>query len=54
MLGKGIDNKKIASLLDISEKTVSYHLTNIFAKIEAKSRLEAAIWAKDNLSDDLE
>lgn len=54
LLGKGSDNKRIASLLDISEKTVSFHLTNIFVKIEAKSRLEAAIWAKDHLSDDLE
>lgn len=53
-LCKGFDNNKIASTLNISEKTVSYHLTNIFIKIGAKSRLEAAIWAKDNLPDNLE
>jgi DNA-binding NarL/FixJ family response regulator len=49
-----MDNKKIASLLDISEKTVAFHLTSIFEKLGVKSRLEAAIWAKDHLSDDLE
>jgi NarL family two-component system response regulator LiaR len=54
LLSKGFDNHAIASTLNISEKTVSYHLTNIFSKIGAKSRLEAAIWAKENLSDDPE
>jgi DNA-binding NarL/FixJ family response regulator len=54
LLCKGFDNNKIAATLNISEKTVSYHLTNIFIKIDVKSRLEAAIWAKDNLLDSLE
>lgn len=54
LLKKGFDNNTIASKLNLSEKTVSFHLTHIFIKIDVKTRLEAALWAKDNLSDDLE
>lgn len=54
LLCKGLDNNKIASARNVTEKTVSYHLTNIFIKIGVKSRLEAALWAKNNLPDNLE
>lgn len=54
LLSKGFDNNKIASILNISKKTASFHLTNIFIKIGVTTRLEAAIWAKDNLPDNLE
>lgn len=36
----GISNKKISSLLGVSEKTVKFHLTNIFAKKKCSSRSE--------------
>ncbi|MFN8434287.1 MAG: response regulator transcription factor [Anaerolineales bacterium] len=54
LLSKGFDNNKIASILNISKKTASFHLTNIFIKIGVTTRLEAALWAKDNLPDNLE
>ncbi len=54
LIARAVENSAIANTLNISEKTVSYHLTHIFMKLGVKSRLEAAIWAKDHLSDDLE
>ncbi len=53
-LEMGLDNKDIAKTLDLSTKTVSYHMTNLLAKLQVKSRQEAVIWALKNLSDDLE
>ena len=53
-LAQGYDNQHIADELSISIKTVAFHLTNIFSKLEVKSRQEAAIWAVKNLSDNLE
>lgn len=54
LISRAAENVAIANALNISEKTVSYHLTHIFIKLGVKSRLEAAIWAKDNLPDNLE
>jgi two-component system nitrate/nitrite response regulator NarL len=38
-------NKKIAETLNISEKTVKHHLTNIFEKLGVSNRLELALFA---------
>ena len=54
LLAKGMNSKSIASSLDISVKTVSYHITNVLAKLNVSSRQEATIWALKHLSDDLE
>lgn len=37
---KGKSNKEIAETLFVSEKTIKFHLTNIFQKCFVKSRLE--------------
>lgn len=37
---KGISNRQIGSLLFISEKTVKFHLTRVFKKINVNSRSE--------------
>jgi DNA-binding CsgD family transcriptional regulator len=39
-LQKGYSNQQIADKLFITEKTVKFHLTNIFKKYEVKSRQE--------------
>lgn len=54
LLAKGLDNKSIASVLNISKKTAAYHVTNTLKKLSLKNRQEAAIWALKHLSDDLE
>jgi len=41
----GKTNKVIAGEICISEKTVEFHLDNLYSKIGARSRLMAGIWA---------
>ena len=37
-------NKEIASQLTICEKTVEFHLGNIYRKIGVRTRMEAIVW----------
>jgi two-component system, NarL family, response regulator LiaR len=48
MLVKGLSNNEISEQFSISMATVKYHLTNIFAKLGAKNRVEAATLAIEN------
>ena len=41
----GQSNKEIAQRLWVTEHTVKFHLTNIFRKVDAANRTEAARWA---------
>ncbi|HET7580363.1 MAG TPA: response regulator transcription factor [Bacillales bacterium] len=41
----GLSNKAIAERLDISDKTVKIHVSNIFKKLKVKSRSQAVIYA---------
>lgn len=41
LLAEGLSNRQIAGRLDISEHTVKFHLSAIFAKLGAASRVEA-------------
>jgi two-component system, NarL family, response regulator LiaR len=47
LLVKGLSNQEIARQCSISVATVKYHLTNIFTKLGAKNRVEAATIALD-------
>jgi DNA-binding NarL/FixJ family response regulator len=49
LLADGLPNKLIARRLDISEKTVKAHLTNIFHRIGVTDRTQAALWAERNM-----
>lgn len=44
----GMLNKEIAHKLDISEKTVKNHVSNIFKKIQVSDRTQAAVFAIKN------
>lgn len=49
-VANGMFNKEIAINLDISERTVKNHISNIFKKIEVNDRTQAAVFAiKNNL-----
>ena len=41
----GKTNKTIAADIYISEKTVEFHLDNIYTKIGMRTRLMAGVWA---------
>lgn len=44
-IASGMSNKEIALDLDISERTVKNHISNIFKKIEVSDRTQAAVFA---------
>ena len=48
LLVKGRSNSDIAAQLNISMATVKYHLSNIFSKLGAKSRVEAVTIALEH------
>jgi len=48
LIAAGLPNKLIARRLEISEKTVKAHLTNIYRRIGATTRTEAALWATEH------
>lgn len=47
-VANGLFNKEIAALLNISERTVKNHISNIFRKIEVFDRTQAAVFAIKN------
>lgn len=48
-IAEGLSNKLIARDLDIAEGTVKVHVKHILRKLVLRSRVEAAVWAVDNL-----
>ena len=47
-VANGKFNKEIATSLNISERTVKNHISNIFKKIEVADRTQAAVFAIKN------
>ena len=47
-VANGMFNKEIATSLDISERTVKNHISNIFRKIDVSDRTQAAVFAIKN------
>lgn len=46
LLGRGLSNKRIAQALGLTEGTVKSYLRQIFPKIKAADRLQAALYAR--------
>jgi DNA-binding CsgD family transcriptional regulator len=51
LVANGLHNREIATELALSIHTVERHLANIYAKIGARSRVEAAAYALNHLND---
>jgi DNA-binding NarL/FixJ family response regulator len=49
LLERGLDNLKISRLLDIGERTVKLHLTQILRKLGVESRLQAGLVAAEHV-----
>lgn len=51
LIATGANNREIAEVLYISEKTVKNHITNILSRLNLRDRIQVAIFAHSNLSD---
>jgi len=40
----GLSNKEIANQLFVTEKTIKFHLVNIYKKMNLKSRAQLIVW----------
>ncbi len=49
LVAQGLPNRLVARRLGISEKTVKAHLTQIYSALGVADRVQAALWAQDNL-----
>jgi DNA-binding NarL/FixJ family response regulator len=45
----GKTNVDIAQTLSLAERTVEFHVSNLLKKLGVRSRVEAAVWAKEHL-----
>ena len=53
LLTRALSNAEIAETLSITVRTVEMHLTHVLEKLDIHSRLEAVVWVRDNLPEDL-
>ena len=47
LVARGKANKEIACALNVTERTIEFHVGNILSKLGVASRVEAALWLKD-------
>jgi len=51
LVAKGLSNREVGERLDVQEKTIKYHVTNILRKLNARNRVEAVLIAKREWGD---
>lgn len=49
LVAEGLSNKHIAIKLDLQEKTVKHHMTQVLAKLQVSNRTEAAMALRDEM-----
>ena len=50
LVTEGLSNKEIARQLVVTVRTVDFHVSNVLRKLDAVSRVEAAVWAQAYLN----
>jgi LuxR family transcriptional regulator, positive regulator of biofilm formation len=50
LVSKGLSNKEVANQLFVTEKTVKFHLTNIYKKMSVKSRAQLIVWCLPHMN----
>jgi DNA-binding CsgD family transcriptional regulator len=45
LVSKGHSNKEVADKLFVTEKTIKFHLTNIYRKMNLSSRTQLIVWS---------
>lgn len=51
LVASGLSNREVGERLEVQEKTVKYHVTNILRKLKARNRVEAALIAEREWND---
>jgi len=54
LVARGLSNREVGERLDVQEKTIKYHVTNILRKLKARNRVEAVLVAKREWGDNVE
>lgn len=49
-VSKGLSNREVGLNLFITEKTIKFHLTNIYKKMSVKSRSQLIVWCLPHMS----
>lgn len=48
LVARGKTNKEIALALQVVERTIEFHVSNVLSKLQVASRVEAAVWANEH------
>jgi DNA-binding CsgD family transcriptional regulator/tetratricopeptide (TPR) repeat protein len=48
LVASGLRNSEVAGTLFLAEKTVAAHLSNIYGKVEVRSRVQLTAWIREN------
>lgn len=50
LVSTGLSNKEVADRLFVTEKTVKFHLTNIYKKMNIRSRAQLIVWSLPHMN----
>ena len=48
LVAKGLSNREIAYSLELKERTIEFHMTNILQKLNMNNRVAVAMWTKEH------
>jgi DNA-binding CsgD family transcriptional regulator len=48
LIGRGLTNRQIGETLVVSERTVEWHVGNVFGRLGLTSRAQVAVWAREH------